>query len=108
MNRRKKTSSIGFPSLVLLAIAAVIISSGGISYVVIKNKQITALSEIDEVRRQMAEHKDYILTHEIQIRRILAKHDLKQRLLKNKSRLREIEHKEFYRPPGEERAIAKN
>ncbi len=56
MNRRKHTSSLGFPSLVLLAIAVIIVSSSGIGYVVMKNRQITTRSKIAAVQEKMDEH----------------------------------------------------
>ena len=100
MNRRKSTASLGFPSLVLLVIAVVIVSSGGIGYVVMKNKQITTRSKIAEVQRQMDDHKG-----------ILGYYALRAQLEKINSPLREIKSVEVYRdldeqsPPGE--AIAR-
>ncbi|MDB4566715.1 hypothetical protein N9Z78_01815, partial [Akkermansiaceae bacterium] len=67
MNRKKSTSSLGFSSLVLLGIAVVIVSSSGIGYVIMKNRQISARSQIVEVQRKMEKHQVSISQHQSDI-----------------------------------------
>lgn len=102
MNHRKRTASLGFPSLVLLAIAVVIVSSGGIGYVVMKNKQITTRSKIVEVQRKMDEHKVSIALHTSDIEETLGYYALRARLKEMNSPLTEIKLVEVYRDPDEQ------
>lgn len=69
MNRRKNTSSLGFSSLVLLAIAVGLVSASGIVYVMMKNKQVTARSQIAEVQKRMAAHEVSITLYQSEIGR---------------------------------------
>ncbi len=107
MNHRKRTASLGFPSLVLLVIAVVIVSSGGVGYVVMKNKQITTRSKIVEVQRQMDEHKVFIALHTSNIEEALGYYALRARLEEMNSPLTEIKLVEVCRdsdeqsPPGD-------
>ena len=64
MNRKKSTSSLGFSSLVLLGIAVVIVSSSGIGYVIMKNRQISTRSQISEVQSRIQDHEISILLHD--------------------------------------------
>lgn len=91
MNRRKQTSSLGFPSLILLGIAVVILSASGITYVVMKNKQIAARAEIAQARKRMDQHQVTITEQQSKIDRILGVFDLPKLLTKKNSRLRDIE-----------------
>ena len=57
MNRKEKTSNIGVPMLILLFVAGAIVATGGIGYVVLKNKQVTARRDITKVQQRMEEHR---------------------------------------------------
>lgn len=100
MNRRKTTSSLGFPSLVLLGIAVVILSGSGIGYVVMKNKQVTTRSKITEVRKKMEEHQVTITLHQSDIEETLGYYSLRENLADRKSRLKEIKFVEVYQKPS--------
>jgi hypothetical protein len=104
MNRRKSASSLGFPSLVLLTIAAVIVSASGIGYVVMKNKQITARSQIAKAQKRMAAHEVSITLHQSDIEETLGYFSLIKQLEEQGSRLSEIELKniERYQEPTAE------
>ena len=52
-NRKKRTSQIGLPTLILLFVALAIVTTGGIGYVLMKNKQVTARREISKVQQRM-------------------------------------------------------
>jgi hypothetical protein len=91
MNRKKSTSSLGFSSLVLLGIAVVIVSSSGIGYVIMKNRQISARSQIAEVQRKMDKHQVSISQHQSDIEGSLAIFRLREHLHDINSPLTEIE-----------------
>ena len=103
MNRRKNASSLGFSSLVLLAIAVVIVSASGIGYVVMKNKQVTARSQIAEVQKRMAAHEVSITLYQSDIEEMLGYFRLRAQLDAQKSKLTEIRFVEVYQSPDEER-----
>lgn len=102
MNRKKRTSSLGFPSLVLLAIAVIIISGSGISYVVMKNKQITARGQINDVQKMMEEHQVSISLHKADIEETLGVFALRKHLADTNSPLIEIKFVEVYQNPDDE------
>lgn len=104
MNRRKKTSSLGFPSLVLLGIAVVIVSSSGIGYVVMKNKQVTARSKIAQVQKRIDEHQVAITLHQSDIEQTLNWGTLKKLYAEEKPQFREIQPDdvEVYQEPDQE------
>jgi len=93
MNRKKRTSQIGLPTLILLFVALAIVTTGGIGYVVMKNKQVTARREISKVQQQMEEHKVSITLHETDISTTLDFYSLREQLKDRQSSLVEI-------PPG--------
>ena len=90
MNRKKSTSSLGF-SLVLLGIAVVIVSSSGIGYVVMKNRQISTRGQISEVQSRIQDHQVSILLHDSEIEEALGIFQLRQKLKKINSSLTEID-----------------
>ena len=94
MNRRKQTSSLGFPTLILLGITVVILSGSGITYVVLKNKEISARAEIERVQKRMDEHQVVITISQSEIDRTLGVFELPERLAARHSRLRKIESTE--------------
>lgn len=103
MNRRKSTASLGFPSLVLLGIAAVIVSGSGIGYVVMKNKQVTTRGKIAEVQKRMAAHEVTITLHQSDIDEMLGYFRLRKDLEDRGLQLREITSFEVYQEGGEDR-----
>jgi cell division protein FtsL len=102
MNRRKSSTSLGFPSLVLLIIAVVIVSSGGIGYVIMKNKQLTARSKIAAIQREMDEHKVSITLYQSDIEETLGYYRLRRQLAEMKSPLVEIKYVEVCETPDEQ------
>jgi|GEM_PF-4785033 len=47
MNHRKKAPDLNLPVLLVLLMAGIIVATGGISYVVVVNKQVTIRREIE-------------------------------------------------------------
>lgn len=76
MNRKKKTSNIGLPMLILLFVAGAIVATGGVGYVVLKNKQVTARRNITKVQQRMDEHSLAIKFYESEINAILGVYKL--------------------------------
>ncbi|YCM46355.1 hypothetical protein V2O64_10035 [Verrucomicrobiaceae bacterium 227] len=93
MNRKKRTSQIGLPTLILLLVSLAIVTAGGIGYVVMKNKQVTARREISRVQQLMEEHKVSITLHKTDIEAALDFYKLREQLADIHSPLVEI-------PPG--------
>ncbi|MDG2401315.1 MAG: hypothetical protein P8M04_12160 [Akkermansiaceae bacterium] len=91
MNRKKSTSSLGFSSLVLLGIAVAIVSSSGIGYVIMKNRQISTRSQISEVQSRIQDHHISILLHHSEIEEALGIFQLRQKLKEINSSLTEID-----------------
>ncbi len=91
MNRKKSTSSLGFSSLVLLGIAVVIVSSSGIGYVVMQNRQISTRGQISEVQSRIQDHQISILLYDSEIEEALGIFQLRQKLKKINSPLTEID-----------------
>jgi hypothetical protein len=104
MNRRKNATNLGFSSLVLLAIAVVIVSSGGIVYAMMKNKQITTRSKIARIQSAMDEHNISIKMYSSKINKALDCYTLRIYLLETNSPLTDIDIKfvEVYRDPDEQ------
>ena len=103
MNRKKSTSSLGFSSLVLLGIAVVIVSSSGIGYVIMKNRQISTRSQISEVQSRIQDHQISILLHDSEIEEALGIFQLRQKLKKINSPLTEIDFVEPLLKPTKNR-----
>lgn len=101
MNRRKRNSSLGFPSLVLLAIAVIIVSSSGIGYVVMKNKQLTMRGKIAEVQKKMDSHEVSISEYEADIEDSLGIYVLREHLSESNSALTPIKSFERLLTPEE-------
>jgi hypothetical protein len=87
MNRKKKASNIGLPMLILLFVAGAIVATGGIGYVVLKNKQVTARRDITKVQQRMEEHRVAITFYQSDISRILGVYNLRAELTDRKSDL---------------------
>jgi len=87
MNRKKKTSNLGLPMLILLFVAGAIVATGGIGYVVLKNKQVTARRNIAKVEQRMEEHRVAITFYESKINRILGVYNLRAELANRRSSL---------------------
>ena len=87
MNRKKKIANIGLPMLILLFVAGAIVATGGIGYVVLKNKQVTARRDIAKVQQRMAEHRIAIDLHQWEISEILVAPNLPAQLEARQSEL---------------------
>jgi hypothetical protein len=93
MNKRRQGSNLSFPALFVLVLAFVIVSAGGISYVMVKNKQITLRRQIDKTQQRMVEHNVAITMHHSDITQRLGVFSLREELKNANSDLRSI-------PPG--------
>lgn len=100
MNKRRQGSNLSFPALLVLGLAVAIISVGGISYVMVKNKQITLRNEITKSQKRMVEHKTSITMHQSDISEKLGVFTLRENLKHSGSNLQNIPSGlvEVYRP----------
>ena len=89
-NRKKPTSQIGLPSLILLFVALAIVTVGGIGYVLMINNQVTTRREISKVQQRMEEHKVSITLHKTDIEEALDFYNLREHLAEIQSPLVEI------------------
>lgn len=80
MNRKKRTSQIGVPTLILLFVALAILCTGGVTYVVMKNRQITARREMEKVQQRMDEHRVSITLHQTDIEVALDVYDIRKKI----------------------------
>jgi len=102
MNHRKKTPDLNLPSLIVLLIAGCIVALGGISYVVVVNKQVTLRKQIERSERRMHDHRVAITEHQADIEELLGVFNLRQHLATSGSTLQPIPAGaiERYVPPG--------
>lgn len=100
MNKRRQGSNLSIPTLLVLLVAGIIVSGGGISYVMVKNKQITTRNEIDKTQKRMSEDNVAITGFQSDISEKLGVFALRESLKNRKSNLRIIPtgHVEIYRP----------
>ena len=103
MNQRRQNSNLSIPTLIVMLIAGVILSVGGVSYVMVKNKQVTLRREITKSQQRMVEHNVAITEHESDIARDLGVFTLREKLDKGGSDLLAIPNgiPEVYRPAPE-------
>lgn len=101
MNKCRQGSNLSFPALLVLGMAVAIISAGGISYVMLKNKQITLRNEINKSQQRMVEHNVAITMYQSDISQKLGIFTLRENLKHFDSDLQNIPTGlvEIYRPP---------
>lgn len=90
MNRKKRTSQIGAPTLILLFVALAILCTGGVTYVVMKNRQVTARREMVKIQKLMDEHKVSITLHKTDIEVALDVFDIRNKITAGELPLAEI------------------
>ncbi|MGC6425649.1 MAG: hypothetical protein ACON5H_01485 [Akkermansiaceae bacterium] len=101
MNKRRQGSNLSISTLLVLLVAGIIVSGGGISYVMLKNKQITTRSEIAKIQELMAEHEVAISMYQSDISEKLGVFALRESLKVQGSNLRTIPagYVEIYKAP---------
>ncbi|MGJ8695857.1 MAG: hypothetical protein ACSHYF_06025 [Verrucomicrobiaceae bacterium] len=90
MNRRRHTSNLSVPALIVLLVAGIILSIGGVTYVMVKNKQVSLRGQITKVQKRMVEHNVAITMHKSDIEQELGVFQLREKLTLNKSQLQSI------------------
>ena len=100
MNKRRQGSNLSVPTLLVLLVAGIIVSGGGISYVMVKNKQITMRNEIAKSQQRVVEHNVAITMYQSDISEKLGVFTLRESLKNQESNLRNIPpgHVEIYHP----------
>ena len=104
-NRRKKKSNFNLGALVVLIACVAIVATGGVAFVVAKNKQVAMQRELAAIQKRMEEHRVAITVHEADIEKTLGVFRLRENLRSVGSSLQPIpsEVVEVFRP-GEGRA----
>lgn len=90
MNKRRQGSNLSFPALFVMGLAVAIISVGGITYVMVKNKQITLRNEITKSQQRMVEHGNSITMYQSDISQKLGVFALRESLEYSNSDLQNI------------------
>ncbi len=90
MNHRKKTPNLSLSSFAVLILAGLIVAVGGVSYVVVKNKQVTLRKEIARSEGRKHEHQIAITEHQADIEETLGVFHLRERLVTSRSNLERI------------------
>lgn len=82
MNRRKKgPREIGFGSVLLLIVAALVMAAGGVFHAYIKNRQINVTREIKRVEDRIAEHQLDIESQEMVLAKLNNQFLIRDRLI---------------------------
>jgi len=84
-------------------VAVVILATGGVSYVMVKNKQITMRRQIAKTQKEMVEHSVAITMHQSDISRELGVFNIREKLAQSGSDLQPIPNglSEVVRPISE-------
>jgi len=90
MNRKKRAAQVSVPTLILLFGALVILCTGGVSYVVLKNRQVTARREIEKIHETMEKHRVLMTLHKTDIVAALDVYDIRRRIREGSLPLAEI------------------
>ncbi|MDB4416792.1 hypothetical protein N9085_02780 [Akkermansiaceae bacterium] len=108
MNHRRQASNLSIPTLIVMLVAGLILSVGGVSYVMVKNKQITLRGKIAKSQERMADDNTAITMHESDISRVLGVFAIRERLAQENSSLQPIPNglPEVTRPPA--KAVAQH
>jgi hypothetical protein len=89
--KRTKKKNFSISELVLLGLAAVILTAGGIMHVYASNKQIDTARKIDAVQKEIGKFKAGVNMTNVKIDRNLDRYLMKEDLLARGSALRETD-----------------
>lgn len=95
MNAKRKKKHFSVSELVLLGIAAVILTSGGVMHAYAKNKEIEIARKVDEAQKEIDEHFEAVAMVDVKIERRLDRYLLKESLSVENSMLRETHPMQF-------------
>ena len=92
MNKRKtQKKSFRFPEVILLTLAAVLVTAGGVCHAVIKNNQVQVTRQIEDSHRRTDAHNNDAMTVQVQIDRKVNRFVIKESLESQNSTLGETE-----------------
>lgn len=87
MQKRRQGSNLSLPPFFVLLVAGIIVTGGGIFYVMVKNKQITMRNEIAQTQKRIGEHNVAITMHQSDIAEKLGVFTLRETLKNQESNL---------------------
>ncbi len=95
MNAKRKKKHFSVSELILLGIAAVILTSGGVMHAYAKNKDVEIARKVDAAQKEIEQHHEAVAMVNVKIERKLDRYLLKDALLIQGSQLRETEPVQF-------------
>ena len=87
MNRKKSQKSLTLGTFIVVTLGAILIASGGVFYVVVKNKQVQTQREIAKIERQINDHEVAITSYRADIEEQLGVFRLRKQLEEENSSL---------------------
>jgi len=90
MNRRRNNENLGAFAVFLIALAAIIVVSGGVLFAYLKNRQIEVAREIENVEDRIAKHEMDIKTAEMRVDQLTNRYAIRDQLRQNGSSLMAI------------------
>jgi cell division protein FtsL len=89
-NRRRTNENLGSFGVFVIAIAAIIMVSGGVFFAYLKNRQIETAREIENVEDRIAKHEMDIKTAEMRVDQLTNRYAIRDQLRQNGSSLTAI------------------
>jgi len=90
MNKRKtQNKAFKCSEVVLLTLAAALVTAGGVCHAIIKNKQVQVTRQIEESHRRTDTHNNDAMTIQVQVDRKVNRFVIKESLESERSELRE-------------------
>ncbi len=95
MNKKRKKTNFSLSELILLALAATILTVGGLMHVYAKNEEVKMARKIDAAKKEIEQYEEHVLMVNVKIDRRLDRYQLKEDLLAQGSTLRETDPSQF-------------
>lgn len=95
MNAKRKKKHFSVSELVLLGVAAFILTSGGVMHAYAKNKDVEIARKVDAAQKEIEQHNEAVAMVNVKIDRKLDRYLLKEALLIQHSTLRETAPSQF-------------
>jgi len=89
MNAKRKKKPFSVSEIILLGIAAVILTGGGVMYAYAKNKDVEIARKVDAAKREIEQHYEAVAMVNVKMDRKLDRYILKEALEVQRSTLRD-------------------
>ncbi len=91
MNAKRTTKNFSVSELVLLGIAAMILTCGGVMHAYAKNKDVEIARKVDAAQKEIEQHNEAVAMVNVKIERKLDRYTMKESLRIQQSSIRETE-----------------